>query len=189
MPCNWLLVSEIRFCENQTKEQYCASHAFKIRNGVIIPEPCKGCGRGTKSSVQLCVPCGQGKERAYRYYKHKCEEKTRLLEQMEFLSDLSYPAMIPPIDIMENRPDIYRKRSISIETYRNLFQAMYVKDLAEFLKLPDAMDYYYIEQMEFLSDLSYPAMIPPIDIMENRPDIYRKRSISIETYRNLFQAM
>ncbi|RHZ51135.1 hypothetical protein Glove_482g85 [Diversispora epigaea] len=59
MPCNWLLVSETRFCGNQTKEQYCASHAFKIQNGVIIPEPCKECGRGTKSSVQLCVPCGQ----------------------------------------------------------------------------------------------------------------------------------
>jgi len=71
MLCNWLLVGETRFCKNSTREQYCASHAFKIRKGVIIPQPCKGCGRGTKSSVQLCVQCGQGKERVYIYYKKK----------------------------------------------------------------------------------------------------------------------
>ena len=71
MPCNWLLVGETRFCKNSTREQYCASHAFKIRKGVIIPQPCKGYGQGTKSSVWLCVPCGQGKERAYIYYKRK----------------------------------------------------------------------------------------------------------------------
>ena len=78
MPCNWLLVGETRFCKNSTREQYCASHAFKIRKGVIIPQPCKGCGRGTKSSVRLCVPCGQGKERAYIYYKWKYAEGNRL---------------------------------------------------------------------------------------------------------------
>ncbi|CAI2186936.1 17453_t:CDS:2, partial [Funneliformis geosporum] len=59
MPCNWLLVGETRFCKNSTREEYCASHAFKIRKGVIIPQPCKVCGWETKSSVQLCVPCGQ----------------------------------------------------------------------------------------------------------------------------------
>ncbi|CAG8520088.1 5_t:CDS:2 [Cetraspora pellucida] len=44
MPCNWLL-------------------------DVIISQPCKGYSQETKSSFQLCVPCGQGKERAYKYYK------------------------------------------------------------------------------------------------------------------------
>ena len=71
MSCNWLLVGETRFCKNPAREQYCASHAFKIRKGVIIPQPCKGCSRGTKSGVQLCVPRGQDKERAYIYYKQK----------------------------------------------------------------------------------------------------------------------
>ena len=76
-------------------------------------------------------------------------------------------------------------------TFRRLMRNgfRYVKDLAEFLQLPDKIDYYYIEQMDFLCALSHPAMIPPIDIMENRPDIYKKWSISIETYRNLFQAL
>ncbi|CAG8623362.1 1037_t:CDS:2, partial [Diversispora eburnea] len=59
MPCNWLLVGETHLCKIPLRGQYCASHAFKIRNAVIIPEPCKGCDRGTKSSVQLYVPCGQ----------------------------------------------------------------------------------------------------------------------------------
>ncbi|PKK58477.1 hypothetical protein RhiirC2_857771, partial [Rhizophagus irregularis] len=53
------LIGETRFCKNLTRDQYCASHTFKIRKGVIISQPCKGCGRGTKSSVQLCVQCGQ----------------------------------------------------------------------------------------------------------------------------------
>ena len=70
---------------------------------------------------------------------------------------------------------------------RNGFR--YVKDLARFLQLPDAIDYYYPEQIGFLNDLSYPAMIPPINIMENRPDIYKKWFISIEIYRSLFQAL
>ncbi|GET60124.1 hypothetical protein GLOIN_2v1611483 [Rhizophagus irregularis DAOM 181602=DAOM 197198] len=57
--CNWLLVKKTHFCEKSAQDQYCAFHAFKIRKGVIIPQPCKGCERGTKSSVQLCVQCGQ----------------------------------------------------------------------------------------------------------------------------------
>ncbi|CAG8820000.1 8393_t:CDS:1, partial [Racocetra fulgida] len=47
----------------------------------------------------------------------------------------------------------------------------------EFLQLPDKIDYYYIEQIDFLCALSHSAMIPPINIMENRPDIYKKWSI------------
>ncbi|RHZ86708.1 hypothetical protein Glove_46g22 [Diversispora epigaea] len=62
------------------------------------------------------------------------------------------------------------------------------RDRPEWVNIPQT-NAQWLQQMEFLSDLSYPAMIPPIDIMENRPDIYRKWSISIETYRNLFQAM
>ncbi|CAG8797443.1 7991_t:CDS:1, partial [Cetraspora pellucida] len=53
----------------------------------------------------------------------------------------------------------------------------YVKDLAEFLGLPDAIDYYYLKQIRFMNDLFHSAMIPLIDIMKNRPDIYKKWSI------------
>ncbi|CAG8843732.1 30247_t:CDS:2, partial [Gigaspora margarita] len=37
--------------------------------------------------------------------------------QMDFLSTLSHPAMIPPIDIMENRPDIYKKCLLQLSAY------------------------------------------------------------------------
>ncbi|CAG8487463.1 10685_t:CDS:1, partial [Funneliformis mosseae] len=59
MSCNWLLVRKTYFCKKSAQDQYCASHTFKIRKGVLILQPCKGCGRDTKSSVQLCVQCGQ----------------------------------------------------------------------------------------------------------------------------------
>ncbi|CAG8465128.1 3023_t:CDS:1, partial [Racocetra persica] len=59
MSCNWLLVEDANLYKNLAKGQYCASYTFKIRNGVIILEPCKRCDRETKSSVQLCVPCRQ----------------------------------------------------------------------------------------------------------------------------------
>src|SRR5271170_296101 len=65
----------------------------------------------------------------------------------------------------------------------------YVKDLSEFLQFPDAIDYNFPKQIRFLTLLSYPAIIPSIDIMKNRPDIYRKWFISIETYQNLFQEL
>ena len=53
-------------------------------------------------------------------------------------------------------------------TFRRLMRNgfKYVKNLSEFLQLPDIMDYYYPEQIRFMSALSHPAMIPPIDIME-----------------------
>ncbi|CAG8447063.1 13647_t:CDS:2 [Funneliformis mosseae] len=96
MPCNWLLVGEIRFCKNLTQEQYCASHAFKIRKGVIIPQPCKGCKRGTKSSVQLCVQCEQ--EDIGTIYVSEFE--------LDPLADFYYPALIPPLSILASRSDI-----------------------------------------------------------------------------------
>ncbi|CAG8674665.1 5489_t:CDS:2, partial [Racocetra fulgida] len=69
------------------------------------------------------------------------------------------------------------QKVVNLLTKREIDHNGYVKDLAEFLQLPDKIDYYYIEQMDFLCALSHLAMIPPIDIMENRPDIYKKWSI------------
>ena len=76
-------------------------------------------------------------------------------------------------------------------TFRKLMRNgfKYVKNLAEFLHLPDAMDYYYIEHIDFLSSLSHPAMIPPVNVMRDRPYIYKKWFINIETYQNLFQVL
>ncbi|PKB98099.1 hypothetical protein RhiirA5_384192 [Rhizophagus irregularis] len=105
MPCNWLLVGETRFCKNSTREKYCASHAFKIRKGVIIPQPCKGCGRGTKSSLRLCIPCGQ-------------DIGTISVGEFELdpLADFYHPALIPPLSTLAERADIRENFIISVES-------------------------------------------------------------------------
>ncbi|CAG8800617.1 22216_t:CDS:1, partial [Racocetra persica] len=41
MPCNWLLVGDTKLCKNPVKGQYCATHTFKIRKSIIIPQPVK----------------------------------------------------------------------------------------------------------------------------------------------------
>ncbi|RHZ82148.1 hypothetical protein Glove_114g102 [Diversispora epigaea] len=174
MPCNWLLVGEVRFCKNPARGEYCASHAYKIRKGLTVSQPCKGCGRGTKSNIQLCVPCGQV-----------------LINIIIYIS--AYKMNIRELDVPEKAINLLTKREINLNgsTSRKLIHNgfRYVKNLAEFLQLPDAMDYYFTEQMDYLKSLSYPAIIPPIDIMQNRPDIYRRWFISIETYQSLFQAL
>ncbi|CAG8450206.1 11384_t:CDS:2 [Scutellospora calospora] len=63
-----LLVRDIYLCKNLARRKYCILHAFKIRKDIIILQLYKGCGQETKLSVQLCVLCRQGRERAYRYY-------------------------------------------------------------------------------------------------------------------------
>ena len=59
MPCNWLVKGTKKNCSRPTKNEYCGTHAFAIRKGTTPPKSCIKCGRGTNSSVQLCVPCGQ----------------------------------------------------------------------------------------------------------------------------------
>ncbi|CAG8492972.1 20119_t:CDS:2, partial [Racocetra persica] len=96
MPCNWLLVEDTKLCKNPAKGQYCATHIFKIRKGIIILQPCKGYGREIKSSLQLCVPCSQG----YKYAR----------DLMHYLED------ILPIDLDEyaQREDICRRCPITM---------------------------------------------------------------------------
>ncbi|CAG8809142.1 20046_t:CDS:2 [Gigaspora margarita] len=62
------------------------------------------------------------------------------------------------------------------------------RDQSQWANIPQT-NAQWLQQIDFLSAQSHPAMIPPIDIMENRPDIYKKWFINIETYRNLFQAL
>ncbi|CAG8480511.1 30214_t:CDS:2 [Gigaspora margarita] len=78
------------------------------------------------------------------------------------------------IEIVDNDPDLL------VNDKLELYLDEPKTNLAEFLQLLDIMDYYYPEQIRFMNALSYPAMIPPIDIMENRPDIYKKWTINPE---------
>ncbi|GET63310.1 hypothetical protein GLOIN_2v528075 [Rhizophagus irregularis DAOM 181602=DAOM 197198] len=124
MSCNWLLVGKTHFCEKSARDQYCASHAFKIRKGVIIPQPCKGCGRGTKSRVQLCVQCGQDIHRTVlniltgRWVKTNEDIGTIYVGEFELdpLADFYYPALILPLSILASRSDIHKNFPISVES-------------------------------------------------------------------------
>ncbi|GBC36022.2 hypothetical protein GLOIN_2v528075 [Rhizophagus irregularis DAOM 181602=DAOM 197198] len=126
MSCNWLLVGKTHFCEKSARDQYCASHAFKIRKGVIIPQPCKGCGRGTKSRVQLCVQCGQESDihrtvlniLTGRWVKTNEDIGTIYVGEFELdpLADFYYPALILPLSILASRSDIHKNFPISVES-------------------------------------------------------------------------
>ncbi|CAG8748136.1 6791_t:CDS:2, partial [Rhizophagus irregularis] len=59
MPCHWLVKGTKEYCTRPTKNQYCGKHAFTLREGSTPPKPCKNCGNGTNSALQICIPCGQ----------------------------------------------------------------------------------------------------------------------------------
>ncbi|RHZ80876.1 hypothetical protein Glove_131g55 [Diversispora epigaea] len=100
---------------------------------------------------------------------------------------------IQELNASEKVVNLLTKREINLNgsTFRKLIhnRFKYFKNLAEFLQLSDTIDYYFTEQMDFLSALSHPAIISPIDIMENKPDIYKRWYINIEMYQSLFQAL
>ncbi|CAG8818079.1 24174_t:CDS:2, partial [Gigaspora margarita] len=58
------------------------------------------------------------------------------------------------------------------------------KDQSQWANIPQT-NAQWLQQMDFLSALSYPAMIPPIDIIENRPDIYKKCQYTSKFFENL----
>ena len=61
--CNWTRVGEIALCGKSCCGTYCKIHLFKIRKGSKIPAPCRSCGRGVQSDIQLCRACGRDKVR------------------------------------------------------------------------------------------------------------------------------
>ena len=61
MPCQWLVKSTKEHCKRPTKNDYCAIHAFALRNGSKPPKACANCGNGTSSQTHLCLSCGQAK--------------------------------------------------------------------------------------------------------------------------------
>ena len=59
MPCHWLVKGTKDYCTCSTKNEFCGKHAFALRQGTTPPLPCKKCGNGTNSILQICIPCGQ----------------------------------------------------------------------------------------------------------------------------------
>ena len=61
--CDWTKVGERALCGKSCCGTYCKVHLSKIWQGRKIPVPCKSCGRGVQSDIQLCRTCGRDKVR------------------------------------------------------------------------------------------------------------------------------
>ena len=59
--CAWLRVAEERLCGRSCCQKYCKVHLAIIRKGRKISVPCRICGRGVQSEIELCRGCGRGK--------------------------------------------------------------------------------------------------------------------------------
>ena len=66
--CPWLLIGKKNLCNRPCRNTYCFLHAFYLRKGVKVPQPCQACGVGTHSYTHLCDRCGAGNVRAMKSY-------------------------------------------------------------------------------------------------------------------------
>ncbi|CAG8789847.1 8341_t:CDS:2, partial [Gigaspora margarita] len=113
--------------------------------GVIIPQPCKECGRETKLSVQLCVPCGQEPE-----YNKEFNESEEVL-------NLSTNRWI------KFNGRLYKK--LLHEGYK------YTKDLSQYLEEVPLIDIGEYGTIYPLVNFYHSALIPPLSILARRGDI------------------
>lgn len=52
--CAWLKRGDTENCGKAYCDVYCKIHSFKIRHSRNIPLPCRICGKGVQSKIQLC---------------------------------------------------------------------------------------------------------------------------------------
>ena len=69
--CEWLKVGETEVCAKSCCQKYCKIHLARIRKESKIPMPCRSCGKGIQSEIQLCRACGRDRVR----HKHIALEK------------------------------------------------------------------------------------------------------------------
>ncbi|RHZ61172.1 hypothetical protein Glove_349g59 [Diversispora epigaea] len=62
----------------------------------------------------------------------------------------------------------------------------HVSDLSNYLEISEYIDYGYSDHTAFLFNIWKPAVILPLKILQNRPDIYHKYLITVESCQNLF---
>ena len=76
-------------------------------------------------------------------------------------------------------------------TFRKLIRNGYrhVSDLSNYSEISEYIDYDCLDYTAFLFNIWKPAVIPPLEILQNRPDIYCKYLVSVESCQNLFQAL
>ena len=61
--CAWLKVGELGTCGKSCCQTFCKVHLARIRKGSNIPAPCRCCGKGVQSEIEVCRACGRDKIR------------------------------------------------------------------------------------------------------------------------------
>ena len=78
--CNWLLVGHKKTCQRAaTQSGYCRYHIY--RN--IIPAPCIECGKGTRSTVNVC------KDKNCNYQKLRYKKVKKKKKKMQHLKSFT----------------------------------------------------------------------------------------------------
>ena len=88
--CEWLIVGRTERCGKQCVNEYCRTHRAQLkRKPGSIPQPCRECGKGTKSETYLCsTACGSDRVKKTLY---RVEVKTRRLHKV-LMEELSLSA-------------------------------------------------------------------------------------------------
>ena len=55
--CQWLLLGKTELCGRSCMATYCAVHNAQIAKGGGT-YTCQGCGKGVRTELALCKPCG-----------------------------------------------------------------------------------------------------------------------------------
>lgn len=55
--CQWLLLGSTDLCQRSCMNKYCKIHLMRLRKGGGTLA-CKKCGKGVKTALALCKPCG-----------------------------------------------------------------------------------------------------------------------------------
>lgn len=84
--CAWLKVGDRMTCGKSCMKTYCKFHLAKIRKGKKIPTPCRKCGKGVQSEIEICRACGRDKIR----YRHMVLEKKARRQFNLVLCELLY---------------------------------------------------------------------------------------------------
>ncbi len=84
--CAWQNVGEMKICGERCIQEYCKVHLARIRKGRKIPVPCRSCGCGVQSEIQLCRNCGRDRIRSKHITLEKRAKEHYVLVMQQLLA-------------------------------------------------------------------------------------------------------
>ncbi|CAJ0627398.1 2348_t:CDS:2, partial [Entrophospora sp. SA101] len=129
-----------------------------------------------------------GEYRVSSYDDEEWKEKIAILQENGYLciNKMNDQELETPEKVL----NLLTARMINLNgpTFRKLIRNgyRYVNDLSNYSEIFEHIDYDYPEHTSFLFNIWKPAIIPPLDILQSRPDIYRKYLVTVESCQNLF---